>query len=925
MPTTTTTTTTTTTGEEVSSENGNEDVEDLGGGFGFGDEQEVSLCEARLGMTLENVLEQTVVHEVDVGGAAARSGVRAGALVVGVCGESTAGLLHDEVIDRLRRPTRPLALRLREVDPDRLERRRRESRSATVAASAAWSADVEDLTSPTEAPALTAALRALRAANFVPAECFSWLGAGEAGEEDEARRCERALGALDDALGSPEGEVERQSLFEAVDHAVFAKGLCACVERVEAPPQQREEPAARKASSSAARLAAGPSSPSRVDDDDGDLSELVAACASDCASASRDARLARDAACRWAAAAALVGADLSPLRARAARVLARLAFSQRENRTARASTLPATLRLYRASKTSFGPRAAGDSDLGSAAALACCALGPACSAALPRRLRPLVRNALAKIARESAHAVARAAAARSLGALGALGPTRRDASWLARACERLSRDALPCVRRGALDAILALAAALPTALRDDDDDDDSCSGDLSRDEEVHLLRCKLMPLAAALAEDSAAEVRAAVARRAAALCGAFGEKRSAVVLDDARGLLEDADARVRCAAAKALPAVAARFAAHKEMAADKKNAALCLLAPAASRLASDSNAEARAALAVAVGGFLAILCDDAAARDDDLFDRAVFPLALILVNDEDPAVACAALDALSSLSGDDDNRLLARYDAQAWRVGPARPRRDYPRLAGLAALLAPHHVSKLLLSLQDLATSRHWRVRARAAACVPSLVRCARTARPLGDLCAQLCSDVVDEVRRASVRALCIAALVDDARRPEGPWIDAISVPELEKLAASPRHKDRKLAVILARDILSVSSALANPHRARDAVNNCAFVLAADDQPLVRLGAAKLLAILPDSALRDASACATTLSDDPDADVQAFARRSLRTIAGRLASLAITIDARRQDPDPLPEEQQQQQEEENGLADGLDAMALAPP
>ena len=30
---------------------------------------------------------------------------------------------------------------------------------------------------------------------------------------------------------------------------------------------------------------------------------------------------------------------------------------------------------------------------------------------------------------------------------------------------------------------------------------------------------------------------------------------------------------------------------------------------------------------------------------------------------------------------------------------------------GLAALILPHHVDKLVLSLSDLATSRHWRAR----------------------------------------------------------------------------------------------------------------------------------------------------------------------------------------------------------------------
>ena len=58
------------------------------------------------------------------------------ALLVAVGGDLTFGLLHDEVIDRLRQPQRPLVLRVRDVPEARLEKRRSEARTYALAARA---------------------------------------------------------------------------------------------------------------------------------------------------------------------------------------------------------------------------------------------------------------------------------------------------------------------------------------------------------------------------------------------------------------------------------------------------------------------------------------------------------------------------------------------------------------------------------------------------------------------------------------------------------------------------------------------------------------------------------------------------------------------------------------------------------------------
>ncbi|KAH8053664.1 hypothetical protein JL720_14621 [Aureococcus anophagefferens] len=87
-----------------------------------------------------------------------------------------------------------------------------------------------------------------------------------------------------------------------------------------------------------------------------------------------------------------------------------------------------------------------------------------------------------------------------------------------------------------------------------------------------------MPVATALAEDAAPEVRAAPARRAGALCDAFGPKRSAILVDEVHSLVEDADLvlslqdlatsrhwRVRAAAVAVVPALAPCCAADRAL------------------------------------------------------------------------------------------------------------------------------------------------------------------------------------------------------------------------------------------------------------------------------------------------------------------------------------------------------------------------
>ena len=73
-----------------------------------------------LGLTVENVLERTVVRTVLPGGAAKSAGARVGSLIVKVGNVPTKNLTHFETIDELRQSQRPLRLVMRQISPEAL-------------------------------------------------------------------------------------------------------------------------------------------------------------------------------------------------------------------------------------------------------------------------------------------------------------------------------------------------------------------------------------------------------------------------------------------------------------------------------------------------------------------------------------------------------------------------------------------------------------------------------------------------------------------------------------------------------------------------------------------------------------------------------------------------------------------------------------
>jgi len=89
-------------------------------------EYSVSIDREMLGLTVENVLERTVVRTVLPGGAAKKAGAKIGSLIVKVGNKETKNLTHFETIDELRQSQRPLKLVLRQITSEALRSAREE-------------------------------------------------------------------------------------------------------------------------------------------------------------------------------------------------------------------------------------------------------------------------------------------------------------------------------------------------------------------------------------------------------------------------------------------------------------------------------------------------------------------------------------------------------------------------------------------------------------------------------------------------------------------------------------------------------------------------------------------------------------------------------------------------------------------------------
>ncbi|KAL3668002.1 hypothetical protein V7S43_006875 [Phytophthora oleae] len=79
-----------------------------------------------LGLTVENILERTIVVDIKSGGAAERANVKRSSWLVGLNGQQVTGLTHKETLRLIETATRPLQLQLVTVPPDDYKALRRQ-------------------------------------------------------------------------------------------------------------------------------------------------------------------------------------------------------------------------------------------------------------------------------------------------------------------------------------------------------------------------------------------------------------------------------------------------------------------------------------------------------------------------------------------------------------------------------------------------------------------------------------------------------------------------------------------------------------------------------------------------------------------------------------------------------------------------------
>jgi len=586
------------------------------------------------------------------------------------------------------------------------------------------------------------------------------------------------------------------------------------------------------------------------------------------------------------------------------------------------------------------------------------------------------------------------------------------AAWLVRLCQRAVGDGEEAVRATAIDSCAQIALLLPRVVKKR-----SFKSLEDQEIDIHLLRCKLIPLVQTVAEDHAWQVRWAVAQNCGTLCAAFGDHWSVVLIDTVQTLMCDENLRVKCAAVCALPRCANALVGFKKKdamttrpknlsagSADDNRAdedageggeegnevdgsdtndvegeldgeggavkrgeegveeapttqtatpeevnimlaqmnAIDTLMPAAEHLLIDPAPDIRANLAWALSRLLVMMYMPADLNTDERYeqlqeklDTNIFPLLLILLHDTDPTVALTVLRSLAtdttedlqisidSNTEDDNNETGAggsdeptKGAASGETPNGANGQRRLRIIGAGFPHFAERHVTKLLPSMQDLFTTRHWRLRMAAVVAVPVLFASSMgqpsTQQGLVELCVKGLRDNVERVRLRAAESLCLTAQVEaekvslldaaagaavissglpgprassSSSQPSAPvpqpWLFEHLSSELRTMSNSGSFKERLTGLYLVEKLLPLPVA----HRAFKAEVLAPIVVLRLDKdveanPNVRLKTARLMGDLlhffaNDTAEASLLPALELAAEDSDRDVRYFSKRAL--------------------------------------------------
>lgn len=376
----------------------------------------------------------------------------------------------------------------------------------------------------------------------------------------------------------------------------------------------------------------------------------------------------------------------------------------------------------------------------------------------------------------------------------------RSVPWLVLMCERAMTDPEPQLRSAAMTLTWHLAEHLPNAFFGDarqgsrylcrlPDRDDPLFAD------VYLLQCKLLPVATRLAEDRSPSVRLAVAAQSDRLCDAMGDHWSSVIIDVLLGLLSDSDERVRCEAVSCVPRLAeiVLLSTKPGERSPSEVSILEALLPAAIKLQNNSAVSVRVALASAAGELLTLLVALQSRQDRTMdykrhTDERLIPMVQNLLNDSDPEVTSAGLRAVTNATRQRKRHMsVASTDGAGDDISLSSATTE----PVVVPVLSEEQVLGLLPTLTELSDSKQWRVRQSAVEIVPALVGCtteSSTRVAISQMCVKLLGDKVDAVRTTAAECLCMGM------RDDTGWMDVV-VSTIQQCASHPNAKQRLLSL----------------------------------------------------------------------------------------------------------------------------------
>ena len=759
--------------------------------------------EAKLGITVENVLERTVICTVSPTSCAFRAGLEEGCLVVALGETSTRSMCHKEVVDRLQQMHRPLRLRLRRLAPEKLQQRRAEM----IALMHPHGMSTSTSTGTGGDPGLEARSQIVAWAEQKLLSLVRLLAVGslrvlpqaselETGRESPAKpnppfQSEGDHGTttglprgLSASLAADRPELWRERLMDVATmiHSNLRRGGSASAginERLRHLAEQLQALVDLLREFWWTHPALVPIRWHFIDL----VVQLLCVDADASLSVSRDSRELAD------------GPAITLLQ----ELVGRLRASHIENNV--------NMLLY---------RLAGSYALH--ARVACCAVAPSVYARMPPAQQLQVRGLLMRCLTEDL-ALLRSVVVETLADLSEMMDCH-SVKWLFLMLEASAKDGSHRVRTKVLHICYSLAQILHQASLTYVDRPSVL-------QELHLNRCKLLPFVNCAAEDPDYQVRAAFAYYSPGFVGWFGEHWSSVFIDNLEALMRDDEVDVRKVAVDSIPEIAQDWLRasvpwgkdNAQAVSVTKQRVFDHLLPGFIRLVADPSVVVRTSVAGATGRLLHLLmgsqgekgCQPEQQLDDVLQAKIVqvmTPLMQRILHDEAPAqVALALLQGMRM-----DEGILYHGVGESEAAGGLDGADSAATTTGNIPLtLIESQVELLLPAVTFLASHSSWRLRQAVVEALPPFQLLVLPGHKydtsLRELWVVLMQDGVEIVRRAAAAHLVLIGKVLSRYPQHGGgqgrrWLEERVLPCVRECCASASFKQRQLGLHMVEILL---------------------------------------------------------------------------------------------------------------------------